>query len=99
MLISSDQTDQLIKTPLLLPKSVPPAMEETVEESVSRREGERLELLCPLKKDTLAAAEATRSMDEFRVVWTKDGRPLKPELNPNIEVGRDRGVESPILMD
>uniref|UniRef100_A0A183BU16 Hemicentin-1 n=1 Tax=Globodera pallida TaxID=36090 RepID=A0A183BU16_GLOPA len=70
---------------------VPPEMEQSTEEFVSRREGELLELVCPLKSDTLAAA------DELRVVWAKDGRPL--ESNPNIEMGGEHSWLKLVLRD
>ena len=72
---------------------VPPQMEETIEtaggeaQPLAKREGEMLQLSCPLKP-TLTAQTKTME-EELRIVWSKDGRPLEPELNPNIEVVKD----------
>ena len=69
---------------------VPPQMEETAEIAageampLSKREGDSMQLICPLK----ATTTLTNNVEELKVAWSKDGRPLEPEINENIEVSR-----------
>ncbi|KAI1722964.1 immunoglobulin i-set domain-containing protein [Ditylenchus destructor] len=62
---------------------VPPQMEDTEQQKLTKREGDALTLICPIKGEVLEANS------ELRVTWAKDGRPLESIGSPNYEITND----------
>uniref|UniRef100_A0A915CWE7 Ig-like domain-containing protein n=1 Tax=Ditylenchus dipsaci TaxID=166011 RepID=A0A915CWE7_9BILA len=58
----------------------PPQMETTEPQKLTKREGDLLTLVCPVKNEDVEVDS------ELRVTWTKDGRPLEPTDSLNYEI-------------
>lgn len=63
---------------------VPPQLETVEPQTITKREGEPLTLLCLVQSENLDSE--ARKESELRITWAKDGRPMESSLSPNYEV-------------